>query len=32
MRTLGMGEDDPWLDTASDNGGVEARSQAEMAA
>jgi hypothetical protein len=32
MRTLGVGEDDPWLDTASDNGGVEARSQAEMAA
>jgi hypothetical protein len=28
MRTLGMDESDPWLDTASDNGGVEARSQA----
>jgi hypothetical protein len=32
MRALGMSDGDPWLETASGNGGVETRSAAETAA
>jgi len=32
LRAVGMSEGDPWIDTASGDGGGEVRSEAEMAA